>query len=58
MKNKKKKEKLLKRERKTYQWPKRRVLRRLGPFSSSVPSITLPVAYFVVNSQPIYILKH
>ena len=32
---------------KTHLWPKRRRTRRLSQFSSSQPSITLPVTYFV-----------
>jgi hypothetical protein len=39
--------KIRKKKKHTNRWPKRRVLRRLGPFSSSQSSFLLSVAYLV-----------
>ena len=41
----------------THLGPKRRVWHRLGPFSSSPHSISLPVAYFV-DYGPVHGIKY
>ena len=38
-------------KKKTYYWPNRRQMRRLGPFSSSTPHTSLPVVYSVVYNR-------